>query len=88
MQHVAQSFAFQKLCGFCPLNHRKREAAESEKRRLRATPASSRFTDADRLVAVRISRDYRAVGVRRSPDEILWFWIGAHSEYEGLLAKR
>ena len=42
----------------------------------------------DRLVAVRISRDYRAVGVRRSPDEILWFWIGPHSEYERLLAKR
>ncbi len=42
----------------------------------------------DRLVAVRISRDYRAVGVRGSPDEILWFWIGPHSEYERLLAKR
>ena len=42
----------------------------------------------DRLVAVRISRDYRAVGGRRAPDEILWFWIGAHSEYERLLAKR
>jgi hypothetical protein len=42
----------------------------------------------DRLVAVRISRDYRAVGVRTSPDEILRFWIGAHSEYERLPAKR
>lgn len=42
----------------------------------------------DRLVSLRISRDYRAVGVRRSPDEIVWFWIGAHGEYEKLLAKR
>jgi len=33
-------------------------------------------------VAIRISRDYHAVGVRGSPDEILWFWIAAHSEYE------
>ena len=42
----------------------------------------------DRLVSVRISRDYRAVGVRRSPDEIVWFWAGTHQEYEKLLAKR
>ncbi len=42
----------------------------------------------DRLVSVRISRDYRAVGVRRSPDEIVWFWAGTHEEYEKLLAKR
>ena len=42
----------------------------------------------DRLVSVRISRGYRAVGVRRSPDEIIWFWAGTHEEYEKLLAKR
>ncbi|HYM11377.1 MAG TPA: hypothetical protein VEU62_11630 [Bryobacterales bacterium] len=41
----------------------------------------------DRLVSVRIGRGYRAVGVRRSPDEIVWFWVGAHGEYEKLLAK-
>jgi hypothetical protein len=49
---------------------------------------TSRFTDRSGLVAVRISRDYRAVGVQRSPDQILWFWVGTHSEYERLLAKR
>ena len=42
----------------------------------------------DRLVSVRISRGYRAVGVRRSPDEIVRFWVGAHEEYEKLLADR
>jgi hypothetical protein len=42
----------------------------------------------DRLVSARISRGYRAVGVRRSPDEIVWFWAGTHEEYEKLLAKR
>ena len=41
----------------------------------------------DRLVSVRISRESRAVGVRRSPDEIVWFWVGTHEEYEELLAK-
>jgi len=42
----------------------------------------------NRLVSVRISRGYRAVGARRSPDEIVWFWVGTHEEYEKLLAKR
>ncbi len=42
----------------------------------------------DRLVSVRISRGYRAVGVRRSPDETVRFWAGAQEEYEKLLAKR
>ena len=39
----------------------------------------------DRLVSVRISRDYRAVGVRGRSDEIVWFWAGHHKEYERLL---
>ena len=45
-----------------------------------------RIHGSDRLVSVRVSLDYRAVGVRNSPDEILWFWIGPHDEYERLLA--
>jgi len=44
--------------------------------------------ESDRLRSVRISRKYRAVGVQRSPDEIVWFWVGTHEEYEKLLAKR
>ena len=31
-----------------------------------------------------ISRNYRAVGVLAG-DEIVWFWIGAHSDYARLL---
>lgn len=42
----------------------------------------------DRLVSIRINREYRAVGVRRSRDEIVWFWVGRHEEYEKLLARR
>ena len=38
--------------------------------------------------SVRISRDYRAVGAK-SGEEIVWFWIGSHAEYDQLLrAKR
>ncbi len=37
------------------------------------------------IYSVRISLDDRAVGVRDG-EEIVWFWIGPHSEYERLLA--
>jgi hypothetical protein len=46
-----------------------------------------RIPGSDRLVSVRISRDYRAVGARESPDEIIWFWAGRHKEYEKLLGQ-
>jgi len=36
------------------------------------------------IYAVRISRDYRAVGVQQK-NEIIWFWIGSHSDYDKLL---
>ncbi|MGQ9625541.1 MAG: ParE family toxin-like protein [Anaerolineae bacterium] len=38
------------------------------------------------IYSVRISRDYRAVGVRDG-DEIIWYWIGSHADYNGLLSK-
>ena len=34
--------------------------------------------------AVRITKDYRAVGVQQD-DEIVWFWIGKHAQYDKLL---
>lgn len=36
------------------------------------------------IFSVRITRDYRAVGVLAG-DEVVWFWIGSHAEYEQLL---
>jgi mRNA-degrading endonuclease RelE of RelBE toxin-antitoxin system len=36
------------------------------------------------IYSVRISRNYRAVGVLLG-QEMLWFWIGAHGDYEKLL---
>ena len=35
--------------------------------------------------SVRITASYRAVGVRTTPDTIVWFFIGTHAEYERLL---
>ena len=38
------------------------------------------------IYSVRISREYRALGVRAA-DEIIWFWIGSHADYDKLLAE-
>ena len=38
------------------------------------------------IYSVRINRDYRAVGVK-SDREIIWFWIGSHSDYDKLIAQ-
>lgn len=36
------------------------------------------------IFSVRITKDYRAIGVFNN-DEIVWFWIGSHSEYDKLI---
>ena len=38
------------------------------------------------IYSVRISRDYRAVGIRDG-DEMIWFWIGSHTDYDTLLSR-
>jgi len=37
------------------------------------------------IYSVRISRGYRAIGIR-TDDEIVWFWIGSHADYDRLLS--
>jgi hypothetical protein len=70
-----------------------RRQARAANRRLIGNPHHPRLRfkqihGADRLVSIGVSREYRAVGVRRPPDEIVWFWIGRHEEYERLLGER
>ena len=36
--------------------------------------------------SVRVVGGYRAVGVRAA-DEIVWYWIGSHEDYERLLSQ-
>jgi hypothetical protein len=36
------------------------------------------------IYSVRIGLGYRALGVRTG-DEMVWFWIGSHAEYDQLL---
>ena len=35
--------------------------------------------------SMRVSRDYRAVGVQ-AEDEMEWFWIGSHADYLRILS--
>ena len=39
------------------------------------------------IYSVRISRDYRALGVREG-NEIIWFWIGSHAEYDRIVSRQ
>lgn len=36
------------------------------------------------VYSARVNLDYRAVGILRG-DEVIWFWIGTHAEYERVL---
>ena len=38
------------------------------------------------IYSVRISQDYRALGVREGED-VIWFWIGSHQDYDKLLSQ-
>ena len=42
--------------------------------------------DRDPIYAVRVTLGYRAVGLLEN-DEITWFWIGSHADYDRLLKK-
>lgn len=39
------------------------------------------------IYSVRVGLHFRALGVLAN-DEIVWFWIGSHDDYERLIAQR
>lgn len=43
-----------------------------------------RVHDREPIYAVRVTLAYRALGLLED-DEITWFWIGSHAEYDRLL---
>lgn len=53
---------------------------------LKANPnhPSPHFKQVGRFRSVRVGLHYRALGVQAS-DEIVWFWIGSHAEYNKLV---
>jgi hypothetical protein len=44
-----------------------------------------RVDDQEPIYSVRISDDYRALGLMEG-DTVIWYWIGSHDEYERLLS--
>lgn len=36
------------------------------------------------IYSVRVGIDYRAVGIKED-DDIIWYWIGSHAEYDKLI---
>lgn len=38
------------------------------------------------VFSVRIGLRYRAIGIRQD-DQIVWFWIGSHADYDKLVSK-
>lgn len=47
-----------------------------------------RVHGSENLVSARVSGSYRVVGVLSQSDEVVWFWIGPHEEYEKILRMR
>ncbi|MBD2309856.1 hypothetical protein H6G17_31065 [Chroococcidiopsis sp. FACHB-1243] len=39
------------------------------------------------IYSVRVSLNYRAVGLLEPENRIYWFWIGTHDEYDELLKR-
>ena len=67
-----------------------REQARAAYRLFRNNPRHpglnfKRVHGTDRFVSVRVGRSYRAVGILTRSDEVVWFWIGPHEQYEKLL---
>lgn len=74
-----------------PLSEQVQRQAKTAFRRFEEDPfhPSLQFKqvhDSKPIYSARISRDYRAIGVK-SEDEIVWFWIGSHSDYDKLLSR-
>ena len=46
---------------------------------------SLRFRQTGPYWSVRVSRGYRALARRRN-DDLFWFWIGSHDDYDRMLA--
>ena len=65
------------------------DAAQKAYRLFRQNPKHpslhfKRVHEQDPVYAVRVTLGYRAVGLLED-DEVTWFWIGSHAEYDRLL---
>jgi hypothetical protein len=49
--------------------------------------SSLQFKKINDAWSCRVTDNYRALGVK-SGDTVIWFWIGAHGEYETLIRRK
>ena len=65
-----------------------RKTADRAYERLREDPRhpSLHFKQVGRFWSVRVGLHYRSLGVL-SGEDILWFWIGSHADYDRLLGR-
>jgi hypothetical protein len=63
-----------------------REQADRNFEKLKADPKhpSLHFKQAGRFWSVRVGSSWRALAVRED-DDMIWFWIGSHAQYDKLL---
>jgi hypothetical protein len=80
---------FRKL--FAALPESVREQARQAYRYFRENPQHpslqfKRVHPTKPIYSARVTLDYRVLGVR-ADDEIVWFWIGSHDEYDKLIGR-
>jgi len=61
--------------------HTAASAAWHDSGLLRSHPLKYRY---NHIEAPAIGDSYRAVGVRKNDDEIVWFFVGTHADYDKL----
>jgi hypothetical protein len=45
-----------------------------------------RIRSTEPIYSVRITKDYRALGLRED-DSMIWFWTGSHTDYDDLISR-
>jgi hypothetical protein len=83
--HTTQSF--RNALASLPATIQKRARAAYHRFRMNPHHAGLQFKKVHAtkpVYSARINDDYRAVGMMDG-DDIIWFWIGKHEEYERLL---
>ena len=77
--------------GFKKLPQNVRDQAREAYRRFQQNPSHpglefKLIRPKKRIYSVRIGIHYRALGVL-DEDEIVWFWIGTHAEYDNVISQ-
>lgn len=77
---------------FAKLPERVQQTARKNYRLWKQNPAHpglefKKLKTKEAVYSVRAGIGWRAVGVLKDSDTIVWFWIGSHSEYDKLLKK-